>query len=197
MSTKTDYDSEEWKSISAAPVAAGLMIILSDARDPVGVANAMTVGNAITQSARGDLPDFVKSLVETVTRRAGGPELPEIPANDRRQAKNVLIATMSTAVRTVERKSPAEVEAYKVWLAVVAANVSRASKQSGLSGFIDAPLSFDEKEALEQLASVLAVRWRDRVELSATPAASRFLRGRHPSSGFASSVLAATAAGHR
>ena len=73
MSTKTDYDSEEWKSISAAPVAAGLMIILSDARDPVGVANAMTVGNAITQSARGDLPDFVKSLVETVTRRAGGP----------------------------------------------------------------------------------------------------------------------------
>ena len=73
MSTKTDYDSEEWKSISAAPVAAGLMIILSDARDPVGVTNAMTVGNAITQSARGDLPDFVKALVETVTRQAGGP----------------------------------------------------------------------------------------------------------------------------
>ena len=187
MSTKADYDSEEWKSISAAPVAAGLMIILSDASDPVGVANAITVGNAITQSARGDLPDFVKALVETVTRRAGGPELPEIPADDRRQAKNVLIAMISTAVRTVERKSPAEFEAYKTWLAVVAAKVSRASKQSGLSGFIDAPLSFDEREALEQLAGVLAVRWRDRdrVELSATPAASRFLRGRHSSSSFA------------
>jgi hypothetical protein len=166
MSTKTDYDSEEWKSISAAPVAAGLMIILSDARDPIGVSNAMTVGNAITQSARGDLPDFVKALVETVTRRAGGPELPEIPAGDRRQAKNLLIATISKAVRTVERKSPTEAETYKAWLAVVAAKVSRASKQGGLSGFIDAPLSFDEREAVEQLAGVLAVSRASRVARS-------------------------------
>lgn len=156
MSTKADYDTEEWNSISAAPVAAGLMIILSEARGPVGVANVMTVGTAITQSARGDAPDFVKALAETVARLAGCPELPEMPFGDRRRTKHLLIATISKAVRAVQRKAPTEVEAYKAWLAGVAAKVSRASKQSGLPGY-EAPLSTDEKEALEQLTRVLAV----------------------------------------
>jgi hypothetical protein len=45
MSTKTDYSAEEWKAISGAPVAAGLLITLSDPSGAVGITKeALAVG---------------------------------------------------------------------------------------------------------------------------------------------------------
>jgi hypothetical protein len=78
MSNKANYSAEEWKAISAAPVAAGLLITLSDASGPVGIAKeAMAVGKAITDSARGDAPEIVKALAETV-KSGGGHRLQDM-----------------------------------------------------------------------------------------------------------------------
>ena len=66
MSTKTDYTSDEWKAISSAPVAAGLLISLADASGPVGLAKeAIAVGKAIAESTESDVPKIVKSLART------------------------------------------------------------------------------------------------------------------------------------
>ena len=109
MSTMKDYSAEEWKAISAAPVAAGLLITLSDASGPVGVAKeAMAVGKAITGSAVSDAPEIVRALVESVKSGSGKPELPDVPTGDRAKTKDALIGTIKTAVRAIETKSPAE-----------------------------------------------------------------------------------------
>src|SRR5262245_66608525 len=66
MSKKTDYSAEEWKAISGAPVAAGLLIKRSDASGPIGIAKeGLAVGRAIRESASGDDPAIVQPVAES------------------------------------------------------------------------------------------------------------------------------------
>jgi hypothetical protein len=161
MSTKADYSPDEWKAISGAPVAAGLLVTLADASGPVGVAKeALAVGKAIAHSSLGDAPEIVKALAENVKSGAGRPELPDVPTGDRTQTKNALIGAIKTAVKAVESKSPAEVEPFKAWLASVAAKVSQASKEGGFLGFGGTLVSPEEDEALKQLSDVLGISAR-------------------------------------
>ena len=156
MSTQTDYSADEWKAISGAPVAAGLFITLSDASGAVGIAEeAMAVGKAIQQSEHGDAPEIVKSLAESVKTGGGRLELPDVPTGDRAQTKDAVIAVIRKAVEAVERKSPSEVEAFKAWLASIAAKVSQASKEGGFVGIGGTVVSSEEQKALTKLADVL------------------------------------------
>jgi hypothetical protein len=157
MSTKTDYSPEEWKAIASAPVAAGLFISLADASGPVGLAKeAMAVSKAIAESASGDAPEVVKSIAETV-KSGNRPELPDVPAGDRAQAKDALIRAIKNAVGAVQSKSPAEADAYKKWLASAAAKVSQAAKEGGFLGIGGTAVSASEQQALTQLADVLGL----------------------------------------
>jgi hypothetical protein len=167
MSTQSNYSSEEWKAISGSPVAAGLLITLADASGLAGIAKeALAVGKAVTDSATGNTPEIVRVLAEDVKSRGGRPELPELPAGDRTQTRNALIALITTAVRAVERQSPTEARDYKEWLVSVATKVSQASKEGGFLGFGGTLVSSSEEAALKQLAEVLGTTVRQ------TPASS-------------------------
>jgi hypothetical protein len=88
MSTKLNYTEADWKAISAAPVAAGLLITLSDGNRPVGITKeALAVERAIAQTASGDGPEIVKALTDNVRHGGGRPDLPTVPSGDRAQAK--------------------------------------------------------------------------------------------------------------
>jgi hypothetical protein len=158
MSTMKDYNAEEWKAISAAPVAAGLLITLSDASGPVGIAKeAMAVGKAITSAASGDTPEIVRALAESVKTGGGRPEMPDVPTGDRAKAKDALLGTIKSAVSAIETKSASEVAAYKTWLVSVATKVSEASKEGGFLGIGGTLVSGDEQNALRQLSDMLGV----------------------------------------
>jgi hypothetical protein len=158
MSKKNDYSDAEWKAISGAPVAAGLLITLADASGPVGIAKeALAVGKAISESGGGgDAPEIVKALAESV-KSGARPELPDVPTGDRAQMKAALVNILKTAVAAVQTKSPAEVEPYKTWLASVATKVSQASKEGGFLGIGGTLVSADEQAALKQLSEVLGI----------------------------------------
>jgi hypothetical protein len=161
MSTKTQYSDADWRAIAAAPVAAGLLISLSDACGSVGIAReALAVEQAIARTASGDAPEIVKALAEKVRRGRGRLELPDIPAGDREQAKDALLDALKTAVSAVQRASPGEVEGYKTWLASVTAKVAHASKAGHVLRDGGALVGPDEQEAVNQLADVLGVGGR-------------------------------------
>ena len=161
MSTKNDYTVDEWKAIAGAPVAAGLLITLSDASGPVGIAKeAMAVSKAIVESAQGDAPEVVKALADVVKTGGGRTELPDVPAGDRAAIKNALTAVIQSALRAVESKSPGEADAYKEWLLSVAGKVAQASKEGGFLGFGGTVVSADEEAALKQLTDVLGIGTR-------------------------------------
>jgi hypothetical protein len=168
MSNKTHYSAEEWNAISAAPVAAALLITRSDS-SPAGIAKeALAVAKAIMHSAYGDAPEIVRALAENVRTGRGRPELPAVPSGDRTQTKTALIGALRTAVGAVQRQSPEEVEAYKAWLASVAAKVAQASKEGGFLGIGGALVSTDEQDTLQQLVDVLCVSARQPAAVEAT-----------------------------
>jgi hypothetical protein len=154
-----DYTAEEWKAITAAPVAAGLFISLSDKSGPVGLAKeALAVGRAISESASADAPEVVTALAESLKSSGGRPEMPNLPMGDSTKTKEALMGAINSAVRAVETKSPAEVETYKTWLASVAAKVSQASKEGGFLGIGGTLVSAEEQGALAQLSDALHVK---------------------------------------
>jgi hypothetical protein len=159
MSTKNDYSPEEWKAITGAPVAAGMFVALSDTSGLVGMAKeALAVGKAIAESARGDAPEVVKSLADSVKAGGGRPEMPSVPTGDPAKTRDALIGTLKTAVGAVERKSPSEATAYKTWLTNVATKVSEASREGGFLGMGGTTVSSAEQDALNQLSEVLGPR---------------------------------------
>jgi hypothetical protein len=165
MSTKNDYSDAEWKAISTAPVAAGLLITASDAS---GLAQeVVVVGHAISTSTLGDAPEIVKVLTHHIKAGGGTPDMPDLPGGGHAPTKAALISVVRAAVGALQRKSPAEAESYKAWLASVTAKVSCASMEGRRNGNGRPQLNPDEDDALRQLTDVLAV------SLGTTPLVAR------------------------
>ena len=159
MSTRNDYSVDEWKVIAAAPAAAGLAITLSDgARLVQATSGAAVVGRAIARSAVGDAPEIVKVLAARVKSGNGQADLPEMPVDDRRRTRDALISIVRRAVRTVETRSPDEVEPFKTWIASVAAKVFHSAKAASSPAVGGTPISGDEQDAITRLAEVLCAR---------------------------------------
>lgn len=166
MSTRNDYSHAEWKAISAAPVAAGLLIRVSDATDLQR--EAVAVGMAISRSTIGDAPEVVRVLATDVKVGGGTPELPELPPGDQEQTKAALIAVVSAAVRALEATSPSEVESYKAWLASVTAKVWEAAKAEAAVESHESSPTAAEQDALIQLAEILRVNAPERESFRAS-----------------------------
>jgi hypothetical protein len=119
MSTRNDYSADEWKAISAAPVAAGLLIAL--VRPGRLETGAVVVGRTIVRSTFADAPEIAKVLADSTGRLDCCVEVPEMADRDRAWTPDRLIASVGVAVRTIGAKSPGELEPFKAWLAAVAA----------------------------------------------------------------------------
>jgi hypothetical protein len=154
MSTKNDYSADEWMAISAAPAAAGLAITLFDFSGTVRNAedeDMDTVAKTVTR-ALVDAPEIVRVVAELLSG-SSQPALPALPAGDRLHTREALISIVRMAVHAIEMKSPAEVEAFKAWLASVAAKVCHATSR----GRGRTHVSCDQQDTINRLAEVLAV----------------------------------------
>src|SRR5687767_13744186 len=101
MSTQTAYTPEEWKTITSAPVMAGLS-------GPVGIAReGLAIVKAVADSAGGTSNELIRTLAEGIKSGGIRPELPSLP-NDPAGARTAFIDACQRAVAAVEQKSPAE-----------------------------------------------------------------------------------------
>ncbi len=158
MSTKADYSTDQWKAIADAPLAAGMLISLADMSGPIGMAKeAMAVGKAIIDSARGDAPDVVKALAASLKDGGGRPTVPDVWSGDRATTTEALLDAINLAVAAVAQQSPGEVQAYKTWLVSVATKVAEASREGGFLGFGGTQVSSGEQEGLEHLRRALGL----------------------------------------
>jgi hypothetical protein len=157
MSKQTDYTPEEWKTISAAPVLAGLLVSVSDMSGPIGVVKeALAVVKAVTESAATTSNELIKTLAEQIKARGGKPETPELPA-DRQGVHAALIDHCKRAAAIVAQKSAAEADEYKRWLVNLAGKTAEASKEGGFLGIGGTVVSEEESSAVKELASALGV----------------------------------------
>ena len=159
MSKQSDYTPEEWKTISAAPVMAGLFVSTADMSGPIGlVMEAFAAGKAFMESASGAPNELIKSISEAIKARGGKPDMPDLPSDSAGIGK-ALIEGCRQAVEVVLSKSPAEADEYKKWLVSFATRTAGASKEGGFLGFGGTLVSEAESTAISELASALGVSY--------------------------------------
>jgi hypothetical protein len=158
MSKQTDYTPEEWKTIAAAPMMAGLVVSASDLSGPIGtMKEALAVAKGVTETAESTSSELIKALAEGMKTWSGRPEIPELP-RDRGAVRTALIDGCKRAAATVTQKSPAEAEEYKRWLVSLARKTAEAAKEGGFLGIGGARVSEAENTAINELASALGVK---------------------------------------
>jgi hypothetical protein len=157
MSKQSDYTPEDWKTIAAAPILAGLYVSMADVSGPVGLAKeALAAGKATAEAAAAGDNELIRSIGETMKQSARA-NLPELPA-DAGQARGALLEACKRAAAAVKTRSPAEAEAYGKWLIAVSRKVAEGAKEGGFLGFGGMRVTEKENAALGELGSAVGVR---------------------------------------
>jgi hypothetical protein len=160
VSKQTDYTPDEWKTISAAPLLAGLLVTVSDLSGPIGTAKEVfAVVKGVVDAPEGTSNELIKAVGEGIKAHGGRPEMPDLPG-DRAEVRAALIDGCKRAVAVVALKSPAEAEGYKQWLTSLAQKTAEASKEGGFLGIGGVKISDDEKAAVNELSSALGMSAR-------------------------------------
>ena len=158
MSKQTDYTPEEWKTVSAAPVMAGLLVTVSDLSGPIGTAKeAIAVVRGVIDAAAGTSNELIKAVAEGIKAQGGKPDMPDLQG-DRGAVRTALIDGCRQALSVVMQKSPAEAGEYKEWLTSLAQKTAEASKEGGFLGIGGVQISDDEKAAVNELDSALSAK---------------------------------------
>ena len=143
MTTKADFNADDWERLAQAPAFAGLMVILADRGG--SFRESIAVGKAYAAA-----------------RREGGSELLEqvVASPPHVHPKSItpdeLAERVREAVTIVEQKAtPEEAEEYRQFVLRVADVVAHAHKEGGVLGIGGKEVSEQEQAVLDQLASLL------------------------------------------
>jgi hypothetical protein len=145
MTTKSQFNGEEWERVARAPALAGVMVALADRggsfRESLALGKAYA---AVKRDGSGSelLKEVVASPPSLDRESAGQPD--QIPGQIRE------------AVRIVEEKAtPEEAEEYRQFILRLADVVARARKEGGVLGIGGKEVSPEEQAALDKLSTTL------------------------------------------
>lgn len=149
MTTKADFNAQEWEQVLEAPALAGLIVITAQR------------GGTIRESVQ-----MAKAYTEARKEHAGGELLSEIvaqpPTADPRQFESAEqlrsegLQRIRDGVALLEPKAePEDLEAYKRFVLTVAERAAEATKSGGVLGIGGERVSEAESAALDEIAAAL------------------------------------------
>lgn len=149
MTTKADFDAEEWQRISEGPAIAGLIVITAQRggslRESISMAKAYAEAGQEHGKA-GLLGEIIASGPRVEPRRFGSAEA----------LRSEGLEQLRAAAELLERKaSPEEVAAYREFSIAVARRAAEADKSGGLLGIGGERISDAERVALDEIAGAL------------------------------------------
>jgi hypothetical protein len=148
MTTKSEFNAEEWERVAQAPALAGLMVMLADRGG--AIRESIALGKAYAEARRDGGSELLEQLV------AAAPQLDPASMGPADQLRQQLPDRVREAVRLVEQKGTSEeAEEYREFLLRVADVVAHAHKEGGVLGIGGKEVSPEEQAALDQLASTL------------------------------------------
>ena len=163
MTTKAEFNAEEWDRVLQGPAIAGLMVVSAQRggtiRESMEMAKAYK--EARQEHARTDLLGEIVSTPPTLDAR----EFESVE-----QLRTEGLPRIRDTVALLELKaSSEEVDAYKGFVLTVAERAAEATKSGGVLGIGGERVSDAERAALDELAATLGVE-RDTAPDIATPA---------------------------
>jgi hypothetical protein len=147
MTTKSEFNADEWERVARAPALAGVLVALADRGGTFR--ESIALGKAYTEARREGGGELLEQLVSSPPsldpQSAGQPD--QIPEQIRE------------AVRIVEEKAtPEEAEEYRQFVLRLADVVAHAHKEGGVLGIGGKEVSAEEQAALDRLSSTLSAQ---------------------------------------
>jgi hypothetical protein len=150
VTTKADFNAEDWSTVVDGPLYAGLRVIAADRggtlRESVAMGRVYQEARA-KQGASPLLDELIKSppAIDQEQLRAAGGDIGAVTTNHLRKAMSVLQS----------HATPAEADAYKTFVMTVAQAVAEAHKEGGFLGIGGKRISEAEDQALDEISLAL------------------------------------------
>jgi hypothetical protein len=149
MTTKSDFNAEEWERVARAPVLAAFAVVLADRGGTIR--ESLALGKAYTAARRDGGSELIQQLLSSP------PQLDPASMGPADQVREQLSDRVREAVRLVEEKATAdETQEYREFILRVADVVAHAHKEGGVLGIGGKEVSEQEQAVLDQLGSDLA-----------------------------------------
>ena len=149
MTTKADFNAEEWSTVVEGPFLAGMRTVAADRGGTIRESMAMGQVYAEARRRQGEselLDTLVSSPPAIDQQRLGsGGDLGAATAGRLRDAVDIL----------ERHATPEEVEAYKRFVVSVAEAAAKAHKEGGFIGIGGKQVSDSEQAALDEIAAAL------------------------------------------
>jgi hypothetical protein len=157
MSGKAEFTIDEWDLLRSSPLMASLLVVAASPNGPIGLMQeSAAAARMIMQTAGAAQTPLLKVLAEDVVQTMSIPKPPPGATPQQVQAAAAEILRRSAAL--LEGKaSPAEANEIKEWLVNVSQATAEAAREGGFLGFGGRLISDQEKAALAQVKSALAL----------------------------------------
>ena len=160
MTTKADFNDEEWTRLKRAPFVAGMAITLADPGGPIEAfketkATLQTVAGAVG----GDRDPLVQAIAGEVTAEARQRHSPLAgfkPTSGATAGVEILDELAAVNGILNEKATPEEAGAVREWLMAAAQEAANAAKEGGFLGFHAERVSAGEQDMLDRLKETLS-----------------------------------------
>jgi hypothetical protein len=151
MTTKADFNAEEWSTVTEGPLLAGMSVVAATRGGTLRetLAIGKTYAEARRRQAESPLLDEIVSAAptpDTEQLRSGG-DIGRLASERLRQAVGLLAA----------KATAEDVDAYRRFVLDVAEAAANAHREGGLLGVGGKQVSDDEQAALDRIAESLEV----------------------------------------
>ena len=149
MTTKSEFNAEEWDRIARAPALAALMVITADRGG--SIRESIALGKAYNEARQNGGSELIQELVSSP------PRLDPTSIGPPDQLREQLPQRLTEAMRLVEGKAdPEEAEEYRAFILRLADVVAHANREGGVLGIGGKEVSPEEQAALDELSTKLA-----------------------------------------
>jgi hypothetical protein len=160
MTTKADFNEEEWTRLERAPIVAGMAISLADPGGPIeAVKESMAVVKTILEAAQSgggaELVDAVAESVQEKTKKRQSP-LGDFKPKGALAGEEILQEMRAVNELLGRKATPEEAAAFREWLLAAAQRAADAAKEGGFLGFKAERVSEGEQRMLDKLREALS-----------------------------------------
>lgn len=149
MTSKADFNAEEWSTVVEAPLLAGMRVVAAHRGGTIRESFAIAKAYGEARQAQGD-SELLDGIVSSP---------PALDAERLRAAgdiRSISTKRLQEALRLVSEKgSPEEADQYKRFVLEVAQTAAEAHKEGGFVGIGGKPVSDEEQHALDEIRQLL------------------------------------------
>ena len=157
MTTKSDFEEQDWARIVRAPFVAGMAITLADPGGPIEAAKetAATLKVATNPPSREQLLTEVALDVQGMVQAHHNPLKGFKPTSDRPVGDQVVDELRGVCTLVSTKADPEEVAAFGAWIVQVSQAAADAAKEGGFMGFGAEQVSAREKDMIDRVRAAV------------------------------------------